>query len=56
MFRTLKSKISMIYIGLVCLIALLGAASVFNLLRLGKSVDGLMTRNYRSISSASEML
>ena len=56
MLRTLKGKFSVVYIALVCLIALLGATSVVNLLRLERSVNGLMTRNYRSISSASEMM
>lgn len=56
MFQTLKGKMSVIYIGLVMLIALVGAVSVVNLVYLEKSVNGLMTRNYRSISSASDML
>lgn len=54
--KTLKMKISLIYIGLVALIALVGFVSVMNLLGLEKSVNGLMTRNYRSISAAQDML
>ena len=51
MFKTLKDKFSFVYIGLVMLIALVGSISVFNLVVLQKSVNGLMTENYMSISA-----
>lgn len=56
MLHTLKGKMSTIYIGLVLLIALVGSISLTDLFSLEKSVNALMTRNYRSISSASDML
>ncbi len=52
MFHTLKNKISALYIGLVSLTAVVGGVSILNVISLGKSVDGLMTRNYKSISAA----
>ena len=55
MLKTLKAKISIVYYGLVFLIALVGLTSVFNLMELEKSVNGLLTRNYTSISAASDM-
>lgn len=56
MLHTLKGKMSTIYIGLVLLIALVGSISLTDLFSLEKSVNALMTRNYRSISAASDML
>lgn len=56
MFRTLKSKISAVYIGLVCLTAAVGSMSVMVSVKLEQSVNGLMTRNYRSISATSDMI
>jgi PAS domain S-box-containing protein len=55
MFKTLNSKISLIYIGLVALIAVLGTVSVVSLVYLERSLNGLMTDNYRSISDAQNM-
>lgn len=51
MLKTLKGKISFVYIGLVLLIALVGGVSAFNTLLLRKSVNGLMAENYISISA-----
>jgi PAS domain S-box-containing protein len=51
MLKTLKGKISLVYIGLVALIALVGAISVTNLFFLQRSVTGLMNDNYISISA-----
>ena len=56
MFKSLISRISIVYIGLVGLIAVIGLASTFNLLRLEKSVDGLMSDNYKSIKAISHMM
>lgn len=52
--KTLKGKISWIYMGLVCLIALVGIVSVLNLVDLQKGIGGLLADNYRSISAMSE--
>ena len=56
MFKTLKSKFSLVYLSLVILIAIIGLLSVLNVYRLGKSIDGLMTDNYKSIDAANKML
>lgn len=51
MLKTLKGKVSSIYIGLVLLIVIVGATSAANLTVLQGSVNGLMTDNYISISA-----
>ena len=51
MLKTLKGKISLVYIGLVFLIALVGGVSTVNMVVLQRSVNGLMTDNYISISA-----
>lgn len=56
MVKTLKGKISLIYLCLVVMIAVVGAASVINLYGLSKSIDGLMTANYKSIHAVENML
>ena len=56
MFKTLKGKFSIVYLFLVIMIAVLGITSVFSFYVLSKSIDGLMVDNYKSISSASNML
>jgi PAS domain S-box-containing protein len=56
MVKTLKGKITLVYICLVIMIAVIGSASVLNLYRLSKSIDGLMVDNYKSISAISYML
>lgn len=53
--KTLKGKISLIYISLVVLIALVGFTGFLNLFRLEKAVDSLMTNNYKSINAAAQM-
>jgi PAS domain S-box-containing protein len=55
MFKALKTKLSLIYIGLVALTAAVACFSVISLISLQKSVDGLMTDNYKSISAAQNM-
>jgi PAS domain S-box-containing protein len=56
MVKTLKGKISLVYIGLVFLIAVVGFTGFFNLYRLEKAVNNLMTANYKSISAVTYML
>lgn len=56
MFKTLKSKISIVYLGLVLTIAILGISSVINNYSLSKAIDGLMIDNYRSIGFANSMM
>lgn len=56
MVKTLKGKITLVYICLVIMIAVIGSASVLNLYRLSKAIDGLMGDNYKSINAISYML
>lgn len=56
MIRTLKGKISLVYLGLVFVTAFVGAISAYNIFKLGESINGLMVDNYRSIGAASNML
>lgn len=56
MVKTLKGKITSVYICLVLMIAVIGSASVLNLYRLSKAIDGLMGDNYKSINAVSYML
>jgi PAS domain S-box-containing protein len=55
MKRTLKGKITLIYLCLVIVIAIVGAVSAVNLYKLSKSINGLMVDNYRSINAVSNM-
>lgn len=56
MTKTLKGKITLVYSCLVLMIAAIGMASVLNLYKLSKSIDGLMGDNYKSIKAISYML
>ncbi|HYE81809.1 MAG TPA: ATP-binding protein [Clostridia bacterium] len=56
MLKTLKGKIILVYICLVLMIAIIGSASVLNLYRLSRAIDGLMVDNYKSINAISYML
>lgn len=56
MFKTLKGKISFVYLSLVVLIAIVGTTASIDLFHLTKATDGLMIANYKSINAASNML
>lgn len=56
MLKTLKGRISFIYLCLVLIIAIVGFASVLNLHVLNKAIDGLMSANYKSIGIVNSML
>lgn len=56
MTKTLKGKISFLYLCLVLLIALVGATSVVNLYELTGAIDGLMINNYKSINALTNMM
>lgn len=56
MFKTLKGKLTVVYLFLVLMIGILGITSVFSFYVLSKSIDGLMTDNYDSIRCVSNML
>lgn len=53
--KTLKSKITIIYIFLVIIITIVGFISAYNIFKLSKAIDGLMTDNYKSINAVSNM-
>lgn len=56
MIKTLKGRISLIYLCLVALSAVIGLIAVFNLYRLNNAIDGLMTANYKSIKAINSMV
>lgn len=56
MIRTLKGKISVLFLSLVVLIAIVGTTASVNLFNLSRSIDGLMISNYKSINSATKMM
>jgi PAS domain S-box-containing protein len=55
MLRSLKAKISTVYLCLVFTIAIVGGVSAFNIYELTKSIDGLMVNNYKSINAITNM-
>ncbi len=56
MIKTLKGKITLVYLCLVGLIAIVGITASFNLFGLNRSIEGLMVANYKSINGATNML
>lgn len=56
MITSLKTKISLMYLCLVVMIAFVGTVSVISLYKLSGAINGLMTANYISISAVSNML
>lgn len=56
MAGTLKGKISMVYLSLVLVTAIVGAVSVINLYGLSKAINGLMIKNYTSINVVNNMM
>lgn len=55
LIKTLKGKMAAIYILLILIITMIGSISSYNIYRLEKSIDGLMTDNYKSIDAANNM-
>jgi signal transduction histidine kinase len=55
MIKTLKGKISIVYLSLVLLIAIVGITASVNIFNLGGSINGLMSANYKSIQAANFM-
>ncbi|SHK52386.1 PAS domain S-box-containing protein [Clostridium cavendishii DSM 21758] len=53
--KTLKGKLNLIYISLIFIIGIVGSISVYNVYKLGMSIDGLITDNYKSIVAANNM-
>ena len=56
MLKTLKGKISIVFMGLVLLTAVVGTISAVNLSLIERSVNGMMSNNYISIQSCEPML
>ena len=56
MIKTLKGKVSILYLGLVLLIAIVGTTASINLFDLSRAIDGLMISNYKSINAATNMM
>ncbi len=55
MFKTVRSKISLLYVVLVVLIVILGVLSVFALSDMSNTISGLIKTNYDSIVRLSHM-
>lgn len=55
MMKTLKGKVSLLYLGLVALIAVVGITASVNLFNLSRAINGLMIANYKSINAATKM-
>ena len=55
MLKTLKAKVSLVYISLVCIIALLGLFSVWSMVNINAAIDNLIVTNYNSIQRLKHM-
>ncbi|MGJ7046134.1 HAMP domain-containing protein [Thermoanaerobacterium thermosulfurigenes] len=55
MIKTLKGKISIVYLVLVVLVLVVGIISGINMYYLSKTIDGLMIDNYKSIKAVNLM-
>ncbi|AEF16904.1 multi-sensor signal transduction histidine kinase [Thermoanaerobacterium xylanolyticum LX-11] len=55
MIKTLKGKISIVYLVLVVLVLVVGMISGINMYYLSKTIDGLMIDNYKSIKAVNLM-
>ena len=49
MFKSVRSKVALIYVGLVAIIILLGVISIWNMVSISGTIDGLIVTNYNSI-------
>ena len=55
MIKTLKGKISILFLSLVILTAIVGITASVNLFKLSRAIDSLMIANYKSINAATKM-
>ncbi|MHC1683930.1 MAG: ATP-binding protein [Clostridiaceae bacterium] len=53
--KSLKVKLISTYITLVLIITLVGIIAVYNVFNLGRSIDGLITNNYKSIDAVNNI-
>lgn len=56
MCKSLKTKITFVYLGLVFIIAFMGSFAYLNLSRITNSIDGFLIDNYKSINAANNMV
>lgn len=56
MFKTLKSKVTVVLLVLVITTAVVGAVAVTNIYSLSKAIDGLMVDNFNSIKAVNNMM
>jgi len=56
MIKSLKGRISLVYLTLVIISSIVGFISVVNLFKLSGSIEKLMTANYKSISAVNNMI
>ena len=55
MFKTVRSKFALGYLGLIVLIILLGLVSIFTMSSIRSTIEGLITTNYNSIDRLNKM-
>lgn len=55
MLKTLKAKVSLVYVSLICIIALLGLFSVWSMVNINAAIDNLIVTNYNSIQRLKHM-
>lgn len=55
MLKTLKAKVSLVYISLICIIALLGLFSIWSMVNINAAIDDLIVTNYNSIQRLKHM-
>lgn len=55
MFKTVRSKFALGYLGLIVLIILLGLVSIFTMSNIQSTIEGLITTNYNSIDRLNKM-
>lgn len=56
MFKTLKSKFAAVYLSLVIIIGIIGIFATYNTFILGRQINSLMVRNYKSIKAINSMM
>ena len=55
MFKSVRSRVALIYMGLVAVIILLGVISLLNMVRISNTIDGLIVTNHNSIVRLNKM-
>ncbi len=55
MLKTLKGKVSLVYMSLVAIILVLGSISLWSLMRISRAIDNVVVTNYNSIQRLGRM-